>query len=178
MKLSILICSLESRRHFLNNLLNVLNSQKTDEVEILTEIDNGQMQIGRKRNILVGRAQGHFLSFIDDDDSVAHDYVSKILNATRTDPDAIGIEGIMTTNGHNPRKFIHSRQYDSWFERDGIYYRNNNHLNPIKASIVRQVPFLEINHGEDSDFSRRVKPLIHTEVYVHGPIYYYQFVNK
>ncbi len=176
MKLSILICSIEERKDLLQRLLNILEKQRVDGVEILLNVDNKEKTIGKKRNELLALATGDYIAFIDDDDTVSNDYVIKVLNASKSNPDCIGIEGIITTNGLNPKKFIHSQQYSSWFTKNNIYYRCPNHLNPIKRDIAIAVGFPEINHGEDKSYSDGVYKLIKTEVYINNPIYFYQFV--
>jgi hypothetical protein len=145
------------------------------EIEIISLCDNKEMSVGNKRNILIGSANGIYSAFIDDDDMVDSSYFSRIFEASKTMPDVIGLEGIITFSGTNPHKFIHSLKYDKWFEKDGIYYRNPNHLNPIKLELSRQVKFPEKNFMEDRDFSRNILPLLRTEVYVNYPIYFYQF---
>jgi len=177
-ELSILICSLNNREKMLNNLLGQLKPQKTKGVEILVEKDNGSMLIGEKRNLLLKNANGKYVSFVDDDDEVAQDYVAKILNGIVDEPDCCGMEGIITTNGRRPKKFIHSLRYKKWFEKNGIYYRNPNHLNAIKKDIALKVGFTEKSHGEDRDFSMGVLPHLKTEHYIEGPIYYYRYVKK
>ena len=80
MKLSILICTLKGRDEYLNRVLQVLEPQKTDDVEILIESDERQMTIGQKRNKLLDRAIGDYICYVDDDDLVSVDYIEKILN--------------------------------------------------------------------------------------------------
>jgi len=179
-KLSILICSIDIRTELLSKLMSVLDLQLNSDVEVLVEKDNGKISIGKKRNILLRRAKGEYISYIDDDDLVSDDYVSKILEAISHKPDCCGIEGEITTDGTNPRKFIHSIKYTDWFEKNGIYYRNPNHLNPIKKEIASQIGFPEIDHGEDKNYSANIYPLLNNEVYIDSVIYHYLYssVNK
>lgn len=178
-RLSICICSLESRQTSLQLLLDSLDQQNNGTlVQILTDVDDGSISIGQKRNQLVDKATGDYIAFIDDDDAVADDYIIKIIGATETRPDCCGIEGIITTDGGNPRKFIHSIKFDKWSFEDNIYHRYPNHLNPIKSDIIRSIRFPEINHGEDRDFSDKIRQLLKTEVYIDNPIYYYRYIRK
>lgn len=176
MKFSILICSLEDRANQLRGLLDLLERQIVrGQSEILTAVDNRQKPTGEKRNGLIAQAKGDYIAFVDDDDLVADNYVAKILEAVKTDPDCVGINGIITFDGADPRKFIHSLRYNSWFEKDEIYYRCPNHLNPVKRSIALQVPFPNIVFGEDKAYSDGLQKLLHSEVYVEEPIYYYLY---
>lgn len=174
-KLSILICTLESRKTMLQRLMDVLNPQVSDAVEILTSSDNGEMPIGKKRNNLLESANGEYVAFVDDDDLVSKDYVNKILMATRTSPDCCGLQGIITFQGQSPRMFIHSLQYKEWFEKNNVYYRCPNHLNAVRKEIAMQVKFPESNHGEDRDFSTRLLPLLKREEFINGVIYHYLY---
>jgi len=178
MILSILVCSLGARHHLLSQLVQELRKQATLEVEILVNTDDGQKPIGTKRNELLRRARGKYVAFVDDDDLVSSDYVRKILSAAQSDPDCCGMEGIITLDGGNPRRFIHSTRYDHWFEKDGVYYRPPNHLSPVKRQIALQVGFPEISFAEDRMYSLKLLPLIESEAFIEGPIYYYRSVTK
>ena len=59
-KFSILVCSVEKRKHFLDRLKSILEPQLTDEVELLVDLDSGQKTIGQKRNDLLEKAQGDY----------------------------------------------------------------------------------------------------------------------
>jgi glycosyltransferase involved in cell wall biosynthesis len=177
-RLSLLVCSLEARHRDLCRLTNCLQPQMSDAVELLINIDAGQKTIGQKRNELLEQAAGDYIAFIDDDDLVADDYVEKVLAAVATGPDCCGMEGIITLDGKDPRRFIHSLRYREWFERDGVYYRNPNHLSPVKRELALKIGFPEKNYWEDRDYSARLLPLFHREVYIDGPIYYYLCVKR
>jgi len=179
-RLSILICSIIERAKLLHRLLVHLKVQMTDAVEVITEIDNCEMTIGEKRNKLLSRAQGDYVAFIDDDDLVSDDYISKILAAIKTKPDCCSLQGEIThlMGPKNAKKmqtdlFKHSIEYDHWFENNGIYYRCPNHLNAIKRNIALQVGFTPKNVGEDYDFSTQVFPLLKIEEKITETIYYY-----
>lgn len=174
-KFSILICSLSSRADKLQRLMNVLEAQKNDAVEILIKTDNGEIPIGKKRNLLLEEATGDYVAFIDDDDLVAEDYVKKIIEALETRPDCCGIQGIITFQGQDPRMFIHSLKYKEWFEQNNIYYRCPNHLNPVKRELALQVRFPETNFGEDKDYSTRLFPLLKEERFISGVVYHYLY---
>jgi len=174
-KLSILICSLASRADKLQRLMNVLQPQINDSVELLVKTDNGEMPIGKKRNLLLEEASGAYIAFVDDDDLVSEDYVKKILEALESNPDCCGIQGIITFQGQGPRMFIHSLKYKEWFEQNNIYYRCPNHLNPVKREIALQVKFPETNFGEDKDYSTRLFPLLKEERFISGVVYHYLY---
>tara|TARA_R110001592_G_scaffold361902_2_gene674024 strand:- start:1065 stop:1637 length:573 start_codon:yes stop_codon:yes gene_type:complete len=178
MKLSILICTLKGRDEYLNRVLQVLEPQKTDDVEILIESDERQMTIGQKRNKLLDRATGDYICYVDDDDLVSVDYIEKILKSIETNPDCVGIQGIITVDGLNPKKFKHSIDYNGWYEENEIYYRTPNHWNPVKREIASLVKFdPEKSFGEDKCYSDRLRVHLNSEVRIDEAIYYFLFRN-
>ena len=182
MKLSILICSVTKRKEFLDRLLKILEKQKTDDVEILVEIDDGEKSIGTKRNILLEKSKGEYITFIDDDDTIPKYYIGEILEGIKYKPDVIGIHLIMDHDGKHSERTYHSLRYGYWYHEPDQenfgrlkYYRNPNHLNPVKRELAVQVKFPEINQGEDKDYSMRLLPLLNTEYYIPLPIYFYEY---
>ena len=108
-KLSVLICGLESRREMCNRLIDFITKQADPSLfQVCSLIDSGQLSIGEKRNRLVKGAVGDYVSFVDDDDWVSDKYVPLILNAIKSNPDCCSLNGVMTTNGGNSRRFVHS----------------------------------------------------------------------
>jgi glycosyltransferase involved in cell wall biosynthesis len=166
----------------LQSLLTSLINQPSPsgEVEILTEIDGGEITTGNKRNKLIQRASGEYIVFIDDDDEVSPDYVKEILQAAITKPDAIVFSGWMETNGTDRKEFHLSIHYPyTAITRNGRveYLRYPNHITPIKRSIALQVPFENRTIGEDYAWATALhdQGLIKTEVKIHKQLYYYKF---
>lgn len=151
-----------------------------NDVEVIYYMDDKVLSIGQKRNILMRFANGEYLNFIDDDDLISDTYFKVILSGIDTGADAIELKGIITEDGMNPKLFIHSMKYDHWFEKDNVYYRNNNHLSPIKSYIAKQMKFPETNNGEDHDYSKQLHAsgLIKTEYPVSEPYYFYEYRSK
>ena len=173
-KLSILICTLISRKTLFNRLMINLKAQQTKAVEIIYECDDGKMSIGEKRNKLLQRAKGNYVCFIDDDDDVDVRYIKLILKALKSNPDCVKLIGIMSTNGRNERRFEHSIKYFNYFELNTIYCRPPNHLNTIRRSIAIRFKFPEINMGEDTDWAMQISRsmLLETEALIDIPIYH------
>lgn len=176
-KLSILIATMPVRKPQFDNLMEVLYRQKTAEVEILYDISM-MYNIGVKRNGLLQSAIGEYVVFIDDDDLIATNYIQKILKAIETKPDCIGISGVITTNGRNQKQWHISKDFGSWYEQLGIYYRTPNHISPVRRELALQVGFLPISFGEDHQYSMWLLPLLKTEVKIEGILYYYRYEQK
>lgn len=171
--LSLLVCTLQSRMQLFDNLKRVLSYQSPPEVEMLVCMDKGENTIGKKRNDLLHTAKGEYVCYLDDDDMISPYYVSSILSALESKPDCVGIKGVIVCNKIAPKTFIHSLEYAEWFEKNGIYYRCPNHLNPVKRDIALTVGFPSKNSGEDRDYSFGLRGKLKTEVMIEDPIYYY-----
>lgn len=188
-ELSILICSLHSREASLTSLMRTLDSQARNEVEVLVETDGGERSIGEKRNTLLGRAQGRYVCFIDDDDRVAEDYVTSILAAISDSPDCVGFLVSVTENGNPRGRAIHSLRFERYGQRPiekrsrfgsclMEYERTPNHLNPVRRELALQVRFPKQNWREDTDYAERLRPLLKTEVFIDKVLYHYLYVSK
>jgi glycosyltransferase involved in cell wall biosynthesis len=178
MKLSILICHLVDRAIMLEGLLHSLNEQRDaldspGDVEILVDGDRGEVSTGAKRNRLLAKAQGDYIAFVDDDDSVDDGYCALILAAIETKPDCCGIAGVYLVRDAYTGVFDHSITHKQWDNYDHLYLRPPNHLNPVRRELALQAGFPECNHGEDKEYSMRLLPLLKTEVKIERPIYYY-----
>lgn len=176
MKLSILICHLKARKLLLDELLAILQSQTTDEVEVLVDPTDG-ITTGAKRNALLGAAKGDYVAFVDDDDQVSANYCRSILGAVKTLPDCVGMRGIIWVAGRLHGYFEHSLSNAAWVEdksKAGCrFLRPPNHLNPVKRELAIKTRFPDKTVGEDSDYSMRLLPLLKTEVMIPAPIYAY-----
>lgn len=177
MKLTILICSLSSRSHFLKRLTDILDKQ-VDGInsQYLVDIDQGQLKIADKRNKLLSAATGEYICYIDDDDLVPEYYVAEILKAIESNPDVVGFKGYMTTNGIKREDFAISTKYKGWYVENGVHYRCPNHLSPVKRELALKVRFEKGKQsGEDAIYSYALLPLLNTEVFIDKDMYHYDF---
>lgn len=178
--LSVLIATIPSRESSFKNLLEYLYIQCYD-IKHLVEVkwDNSlDYNIGTKRNKLLQQASGKYIVFIDDDDHIAPNYVELILNACKDNTDCIAINGTITTNGYNERKWFISMVYKRWHELNGVYFRTPNHISPVRRELALQAGFPEIAFGEDAVYSERLYTLLKTETTILQPIYHYDFWHK
>ena len=179
MKLSILVCTLPERSHYLERLMGILQPQLTDEVEVLTDERGRGLSTGQKRNDLVGKAIGEWVVFIDDDDIVPSYYVREILKATNANPDTITFKGFMTTNGYNRKDFV-LMLGENYEERNGKYYRFPNHITPMRRSLAKMVQFPNITIGEDYAWAKQINDLrlIKTEFHINKDMYHYDYKTQ
>ena len=187
MKLSILIPSLTSRSSQLVDLKGelfrqMIDCKAEDELEIITEVDNRELSIGAKRNILLRKATGDYLCFHDDDDIPSLSYVRQIINAIKSNPDCCSLTGVMTWDGGDPELFEHSIKYSEYRTTNNPikYERYPNHLNAIKSIIAKKFNFPEINHGEDTDWARQIynSGLLKKEAEIKGVLYHYNYKTE
>lgn len=181
MSLSILIPTLPERYVYLKRLQNILLPQLERHNEVVIHYNDAgkATTVGEKRNNLIARVQTDYHVFIDDDDIVSSNYVSKIVEATYKNPDVITFNGWMTTNGGNRKDFI-IRVGERYEERRGVYYRFPNHIVPMKTSLVRHIKFPHVTMGEDYAFAKRVHDLrlLKTSVHIEDKLYHYDFRTR
>ena len=178
MTLSVLICSLESRKHLLDILLAELHRQQQPGVEILAYVDNKQFSTGYKRQALINEATGKYIIFIDDDDWIEPYYIEELLKAAESDADCFAINGWITTNGKgridwrlskdNPNKTIYENGKP-------VYLRTTNHITGVKRELALKAGFPDKSNAEDQWYSNRVAPLCKTEYVIKKPLYHYRF---
>jgi len=171
-KLSILICSVSCRKYFLDRILSLIEPQLVDGVEIITDLDDAKI-LGTKRNDMMQQANGEYIVFVDDDDIVPAYYVKETIKALESNPDCTGFKGIRTAKSKDPKIFIHSNTYSEWFEDTNYYYRSPNHWNAVKKELAIKAGFPDINWGEDAEYSKRLKPLLKTSIFIDKIMYYY-----
>lgn len=189
MKLTIAIPSLRPRINTLKALLGSVYLQIGEGnfgtvVEVLVYPDNRQLSIGAKRNWLLDNARGEFIAYVDDDDRIADKYIASILHVITSTPDldCVGVSGIFhDINRKQKKKFIHSIEYDRYFEKNNVLYRCPNHINPIRTALARQCRFPEISMGEDTAWSLALRDakLLRKEFFIADrDLYFYDFINK
>lgn len=180
--LSICIPTINGRESQLDSLVtDCLYEQLRERPEalILIEKDNKEMSIGAKRQILLERVTMPYFCMIDDDDTVAPDFVKEVLQAIeREQPDCIGYLESIIQPGHIDKLAIHSNRYEEWANnRDGYdYVRTIFCKDVIKTEIALQIGFnKDLRYGEDHDFARRLKAsgLLEKEVFLPKIMYYY-----
>lgn len=183
-KLSILIATVPSRiRAFYPNLLDSINSQigNRADIEVIGFYDNKKRTVGSKRNELLKLAQGNFLTFIDDDDRIANDYIQSIMTCIEQNPnaDCIVFDCITTIDGDkdNPTYSKYSIKYD--YTHVGDQWRGKPaHTMVWKSEIAKKHIYSNQNYGEDIDWVKRACKDIQNEIRIDKVLYYYDFNNS
>ena len=176
MKWSILIPSMPDRREQRRRVLMILEPQlkKYDDIELLILEDNCKRDYGHKLQSMIDIAQGEYISFIDDDDLISENYVDRIYSHLDGVVDCIGFSGHISINDGPIMPVFYSMENKIPENRFDGYYRFIQHVNPIKKSIVEQVPY-DGHFGADTEWSDKVSELnlITLETYIPEVMYMY-----
>jgi glycosyltransferase involved in cell wall biosynthesis len=183
-KLSILILSLPNRIKSLERLTSNLEEQIGDrqDVEILSLMDNRSYNVSEKRNVLMSLARGSHLTWIDDDDNVSKDYISRITETIENNPevDVISFDQQCYLEGIPARVFakMGNPHQDAVIDPEtGVYkdiLRPPYHWCIWKSELAKSESFrfgvftLDSHVGEDIDWLQRLYPKVKNSVYLEG----------
>jgi glycosyltransferase involved in cell wall biosynthesis len=203
---SILVAGIPERFHTVQPLLlSLLETQavsRMPDVELLYLMDSKRRPVGAKRNDLLAAARGTYLSFIDDDDTVADDYVRRIYRTilesrkAKTPPDVIcfrqtaiiGATGI-THDCHYSLASYKSqppeqrRVLATAHDKSGVLLPNvlrwsgpPAHTMVWRRELVASIRFPEKTFGEDVAWVDLACERATTEIQLDGePLYTYRF---
>lgn len=178
MKLSILIPHLRSR-----DALALISSIKDqihaadDEVGLCIDGDNGERTSGQKRQLLMEDAGGEYVCFVDDDDTVADDYVEQLLEGCHSGADVVtfnaAITGIPTSvSTHSMWQFGLTDD----LRQHGLM--TVNHLCAWKRSIATMVGWCpELGFGDDQLWYQPLfySGIVKTQFHIDKCLYRYNF---
>ena len=173
--LDILMCSLTSRMAGAELMRQHIHDQtRGKDVNVLLEVDDGEMSIGAKRNRLVARSDADYVCFVDDDDEVSDAYVASLLEAIESEPDCVTFNGRIFWQGK--WKPWEIKLGHGFSEKDGKFLRPPNHLCPIRHDIVAKHPFPDKNFGEDTAYAQAMMKAgaLKTEVHIDKQLYFYE----
>lgn len=139
---------------------------------------NGGPTIGAKRNALVKRAEGKYLCFLDDDESVPPDYVETLLRMCLVNQDICTFRALV-------------KMQTFWALVDmRLAFKLNDQINPnftvrrppwhccpVRSVYAKSFEFKDINNAEDFEWMERVLSCCTSEAhtdqilfqYNHGP---------
>lgn len=188
MILSILIPTVPQRINFFTELTNELNDQIIKEnavnvVEIISDNSPvGEKTTGQKRNDLIKSAKGEYVWFIDDDDMIMQHAIKHVLNALKQKPDALAINGIITTDGRDMKRWYISKDYEyisDWTNGYEVFYRPTNHITPTKREIAQSIKYEDKSNFEDYAYCMELKRLglIKTEIEIKELLYHYRYLT-
>jgi glycosyltransferase involved in cell wall biosynthesis len=148
------------------------------QVEHLVFCDNRMRTIGAKRQALVDIALGDYIAFVDDDDDIGDDYVSRILEATMTGADVITFRQRAIWNNQESEVHFGLNNHDGPFAPGGITLRAPWHVCAWRRSVVAGCLFGESNYGEDLDWCLQARRRVKTGIHIPHVIHTYRHDEK
>lgn len=180
--LSILTPAVQSRLWELEALCTKVGMQiGALPVEHLVFLDNKKRTIGEKRDALLIAAKGKYVAFVDDDDFVSSDYVSSILEASKSDPDVITFLQVATVNGDKGIVEFKLGNNNEAFNPNspGVTRRNAWHVCAWRRKLAIQSHFPASNYGEDWAYASKLCALPNLrEVHLGKVLHFYRHSSE
>ena len=155
---SVLIATITGREESLRGLIVRIREKVSRlaphlRVEYLTQYDNREVSVGNKRQVLLEKAAGKYMSFIDDDDDINDAYIEDLVETIRGGYDVMRLRGSIS-----PYTFTHSieNSLNANMARGEEFLRPPNHLNPMLADVAKLFPFKDAVRGEDLEWTIRL----------------------
>jgi hypothetical protein len=174
MRWQILIPHMPHRHRSLVRLLDVLADQMKPNVEVIVYTDNLEVPYREKLQTLYDMATADYVSSLGNDDSVAPDFVPRVLRALELDPDYVGFRVRYTEAGVLQSPVTHSLECGGWADTPQGYYRDLMYYNPVRRELAQQVrfrgDFCDVEWADDL----RVLGCVKSEIFVDAEMLYYQ----
>lgn len=184
-KWELLFLTQPSRRNFINQLFEELIRQGTthryDYIVVKQKLFDSSMTLGENRNAMLQDSDAEYVSFFDDDDWPAPNFLETIYPLL----DGVDYVGFRVQCYLAQHEFIpygttiHSLAYSSlpepWSNEGGTFLRDIVHINPIRRELAIQAKFPAKNFGEDHGWANelRSKGIVKTEHFVDEIMYHY-----
>jgi glycosyltransferase involved in cell wall biosynthesis len=171
----ILICSILHRTDMLDELLGELERQLVPGVGVRVFRDNLETVYGEKCQRLLNASTADYVSFLDDDDWIAPDFIASIMEAFEQEPDYVGFKVRYTVDGHPQVPVFHTLKYGGWVNNPEALYRDIVHFNPIRRDLAIQGQW-EGGDGADRRWADQIRALgiVKDEVYIDRELHHYR----
>lgn len=177
-KWEILIPTIPHRHELLCKLLSEINRQWQPGLGVVVFRDNLENSLIHKQRALVENSQADYISFLDDDDWIAPNFVSRIMESLSENPDYVGFQVRWTVDGVEQVPIDHSLRYPGWNDVNPVLlFRDITQLNPMKRELMFLVPWGGEDHGSDRAWAAKMRETgqVRTEVYINSQMYYYRY---
>lgn len=185
--LSILIPSIPERSLKCDILKGKLHAQINEfmkfhktigSVEVL--IDNskrfldGGLSIGKKRQALVQRASGKYLCFLDDDETIAPNYIETLMRLCHEGHDICTFRAMVKlSNMWGVVNMSLNNLENEQLHPDGIVQRPPWHMCPVRSVYAKMFEFPDLNNAEDFVWMEQVLKCCKTESHTDKIIFQY-----
>lgn len=189
--LNILIPSIPSRKDKLTGLLIELRKQiayvraihpALGVAKIIVDDSksflDGGLSIGKKRESLVRQTQGKYLCFLDDDESIAPNYVETILRLCLEDKDVCTFRSISKLDNYWTVIDMSLKNENEQASDQDIIKRKPWHICPVRSDYAREILFPDINYGEDWVWFEKVLEKCRNEAKTNAIIHQYNHSIK
>lgn len=143
--------------------------------------DAGELSIGVKRQLMLESATAEFLSFVDDDDMVPHDYCERqaAIIFGKNPPDVVGFRLGYVVDDVRSGEAVHSYRAAEIptpnLGKGTRFNRLPNHLNPVRRELAIKAGYRDMRTGEDGDYARRLAELKPREFFLDAEMYEYLY---
>lgn len=148
------------------------------DVEVLYLVDNKKRTIGAKRTALLQIARGAYVSYVDDDDEVAIDYIENIAQAAaRGTADVIVFPIKVTLDGASEGIVEPSvlSPVQEKYHANGVTKRRPIQIACWRRSLVADIAFPDTSIGEDHAWGDLASARVITEERIDMVLYHYKF---
>lgn len=176
---AILVPTISQREPLFLRLLDVLLPQldaHDGRVTVTAWRNDGDPRLAELRDVMINTADAEYVSFVDDDDLVADDYVSRIVDALAERPDHVGFRLAYCVDGEEREIVDHSLRHGRWHRNgESRLVRDFTHVDPVRREHATRGRFATAKHGraEDRAWVKQVRPFLSTESYVDAVLYRY-----
>lgn len=125
-------------------------------IEFCLAFDNRETSIGLKRQSLLKRANGKYLSFVDDDDDITDAYIEDLSECFKGGFHTMRLRGQMSEYTFTHSTAIQLSDRMATMDFPPVFQRPPNHLNPMLSEVAKLIPFKDAIHGEDLDWTIRL----------------------
>lgn len=185
--LSILIPTIPERYERFTKLYNELMRQKTEfetfhdtlgRVEVLVNTEkrflDGGLSIGKKREALVKDAEGKYLCFLDDDESIAPNYLETLMRLCFVDQDVCTFKAMVKLSTFWALVDMRlAYKTNDQINPDFTVRRPPWHMCPVRSVFAKLVPFRDVNNAEDFEWTEQVLKYCVTEAHTDKIIFQY-----
>jgi len=149
-------------------------------IEIIGFFDTQHRTIGAKRNGLLALAQGSFLAFVDDDDSVAPNYLAKLFETVSENPtaDVVVFDQQCQIDDNPPYHCVYGIEYDYVYDGGPLWTGKPAHTMLWASRIAKAHRFPDLMFGEDSAWARACSLDVKYQARIGETLYYYHFNSK
>lgn len=142
-------------------------------------MDNKKRSIGLKRDALVQDSIGKYVAFVDDDDGISDDYIVKILQAAKENPDVITFkQKCILDKVECIVDFDLNNEENEPFQPNHTIKRRPWHVCAFRGDIARKYRFPDSMYGEDWKWCEQVLKDVKTQVKIDQVIHSYIFDSE